>query len=428
MFFLLLCYTIVVHTIVYTEVVKMEGPNLKSAMLLVCAALCLICVVLPTASAADLTTPIGEEGTTPDTNLVIDEMHKFHKDMDVWMMLMLVAFLMLFIKKFEWGVCLATLLTTAGSFLGYVAIKEFMWGWEWNQDLVLMGIICAITIVIGIGVFLGTIKMWQYLLVGLLFAPVFVAVEWFMFYFLEGVIDPGGSMLVHMVAAYFGWGVILALQEKRAFDEPMNTTTHSVSFVWLASMLLFVLWPSFVTALLPANMVSWGMFTCYMAGLGSVISTYFVCMALEKKVNPLVYTYAMLGGMVAIGSPLLSVGPWGALLIGLIAGVISATSFIKLAPWLHNKTGVLDVMGVNNLHGVCGWWGAISCAIITANFINIVSAVGVFVVALIGGLITGLIVRATRGRMDVLFADKTDFLLWHPEPLSIEDDKVIWEK
>lgn len=82
-------------------------------------------MVLPTASAADLATPIGAEGTTLDTNLVIDKMHKFHKDMDIWMM-MFVAFLMLFIKKFEWRVCLATALATAGSFLGYVAIREFM--------------------------------------------------------------------------------------------------------------------------------------------------------------------------------------------------------------------------------------------------------------------------------------------------------------
>lgn len=89
-----------------------------------------------------------------------------------------------------------------------------------------------------------------------------------------------------MVAAYFGWGVILALQEKRTLNEPMNATTHSISFVWLGSMMLFVLYPSLVCALIPADMVSWGMSTCYMTGLGSVISAYFVCMALEKKVNP----------------------------------------------------------------------------------------------------------------------------------------------
>jgi len=372
----------------------------------------------------ELKIPIGKPGSTADTNLLQDELHKWNKDMDVWFMLMLVAFLMLFIKKFEWGICLATLLVTAGSFITYTAIKEFMWGWAWNQEMVLMGVICSITVVIAIGVFLGTVKMWQYLLAGVLFAPAFVLIEWFMFTYLKGVVDPGGSMLVHMVAAYWGWGVILTLREKRAFDEPMNVTTHSVSFVWLASMLLWVLWPSFVTALLPGDQVNWGMFTCYMAGIGSIISAYIFCMIYEKKVNPLVYTYAMLCGPVAIGSPLLSVGPWGALLVGLIAGFISTTCFIYLQPRLCKAMGVLDVMGVHNLHGVGGWFGALVCAGIAAGSVNIISAVGVFVISLVTGMISGVILKGTRGRMDVLFKDDTDFTLWHPEPLGMKDGQV----
>jgi ammonium transporter Rh len=165
-----------------------------------------------------------------------------------------------------------------------------------------------------------------------------------------------------------------------------------------------------------------------MAGLGSIISTYVFCMLFEKKVNPLVYTYAMLSGPVAIGSPLLSVGPWGALLIGIIAGFISTTSFIYLQKWLCKKLGVLDVMGVNNLHGVGGWFGAICGAILAAGGVNIISAIGVFVIGIITGLVTGVIIRATRGAMNVLFADATDFDLWHPEPLGLEDGVITENK
>jgi ammonium transporter Rh len=86
------------------------------------------------------------------------------------------------------------------------------------------------------------------------------------------------------------------------------------------------------------------MFTAYMAGLGSIITTYIFCMIWQKKVDPLVFTYAMLAGLVAIGSPLISVDPWTALGIGLAAGALSATCFIKLHPWLCAKMGVLDVM------------------------------------------------------------------------------------
>ena len=376
----------------------------------------------------ELKTPIGRQGSVEDMTLLQEELHRWTKDMDVWLMLMLVAFLMLFIKKFEWGVCLAVCLVTATSFISYCAIKQFLFGWAWDQGMVIMGVFCAITVVIAIGVFLGTIRMWQYLLAGVLFAPSFALVEWWMFTYLQGVIDPGGSMLVHMVAAYWGWGVILALREKRAFDEPKNVTTHSVSFVWLASMLLWVLWPSFVTALLPADQVHWGMVTCYMAGLGSIISAYIFCMLYQRKVNPLVYTYALMAGPVAIGSPLLAVGPWGALAIGLIAGFVSTTSFIYLQDRLCKMMGVLDVMGVHNLHGVCGILGAIACAALAAGWVNIISLIGVFVISMVTGLITGFIIKATRGEMTDLFADANDFDLWHPEPFAIKDGVVTDNK
>jgi len=192
----------------------------------------------------------------------------------------------------------------------------------------------------------------------------------------------------------------------------MYTTTHSVTFVWLASMLLWILWPSFVTALLPADQVTWGMITCYMAGLGSIITTYIICQAVQKKVNPLIYTYAMLAGPVAIGSPLLSVNQWGALIIGLIAGAISALSFIYLQPWLCKKLGIVDVMGVHNLHGVGGWIGALSVVVITGTVTNAIAAVSTVVITLVGGLIAGAIIRATRGKMsdEDLFSDDADFI------------------
>lgn len=371
--------------------------------------------------------------TTGDTGL---ENFKFVKNIMIWFMLMLVAFLMLFIKKYEWGVALAVLLSAAGSFVVYLAIKQFLFGVSieeaWNQDLMLMGVICAITVVIAIGCFLGKLKMWQYFVAGILFAPVFLIVEWFLFGIgleHEGLLhmvfgfnasDAGGSMLVHMCAAYFGIGVAIALREKRAFNEPMYTTTHSVSFVWLASMLLWVLWPSFVTALLPADQVFWGMMVCYLAGIGSIISAWIVCTAIQKKVNPLIYTYAMLAGPVAIGAPLLMIGPWAAFVVGLIAGVISALSFIYLHPRFTKAIGALDVMGVHNLHGVAGWFGAIVAVIAIPlygidgadSLTNLVGAIGVFAISIALGIVIGFVLKLTRGKFpdEHMFSDDADFI------------------
>lgn len=337
----------------------------------------------------------------------------YAKNLDIWLMLMMVAFLMIFIRKFEWGTVLAVLLSTAGSFVAYLFIQQFGFGYEiWDQALMIRAVICSITIVIGIGVFLGLCKMWQYLLVGVLFAPAYALLEYFLANDFFGLIatDPGGSMLVHMCAAYFGIGVAIVLHEKRSFDEPMHSSTHSVTFVWLGSVILFILWPSFVTALANPADTTWGMITCYMAGIGSVISAYLVSMIVDKKVNPLVYAYALLAGMVAIGSPLLSVGPWGALFIGLAAGALSVLCFTYMQPWLCKKMGTVDMMGVHNLHGMAGWLGALSICIITLSIDNLVFAVITCALAIGTGAIAGLVIRVTRGQMDVLADDDTDFI------------------
>ncbi len=360
----------------------------------------------------DLLTPMAGDG------LLLEEL-QFGKNLDIWFMLMLVAFLMIFIKKYEWGVALAVLLSAAASFVVYLGIQQFYFDEAWNQALLIRAVICSITVVIAIGVFLGTVRMWQYLLVGVGFAFVYALVEWLLVQDLGfgTATDPGGSILVHMCAAYFGLGVALGIREKRAFDEPMYTTTHSVTFVWLASMLLWMLWPSFVTSLQPLENITWGTITCYMAGIGSVISAYAVCMLCQGKVNPLTYTYAMLCGPVAIGAPLLSVGPWGALLIGVIAGAVSALCFIYLQPWFCSKIGVLDVMGVHNLHGVGGWMGAIFVCIAVGSIASLGMAVIVFALTLITGAIIGVIVKLTRGDIDGFATDDVDFIK-NEEPVA----------
>ncbi|NLF33710.1 MAG: ammonium transporter [Thermoplasmatales archaeon] len=339
----------------------------------------------------------------------------FGKNLDIWFMLMLVAFLMMFIKKYEWGVALAVLLSAAGSYIAYLAIQQFVFGEEIiTQAMMVRAVICSITLVIAIGVFLGTVKSWQYLMVGLLFAPVYAFVEWFMAnpdIIGAAAADPGGSILVHMCAAYFGLGVAMAIRDKRAFDEPMHTTTHSVTFVWLASMLLWMLWPSFVTAgLTDSADVQLGTLTCFMAGIGSVISAYAVCMIVEKKVNPLTYTYALLAGPVAIGATMLIVDPWGALLVGLIAGAVSALCFIYLQPRLCKMIGVLDVMGVHNLHGMGGWVGVILSCVILGTFTNLFFAACVVGITLVAGAAIGLLARFTRGKMDIIMDDDPDFI------------------
>jgi ammonium transporter, Amt family len=67
----------------------------------------------------------------------------------------------------------------------------------------------------------------------------------------------------------------------------------------------------------------------------------------------------LLGGLVAITGSCAFVSPWSALLIGLVAGLITDWSVIMLERHLH----VDDPVGAIAVHGVCGLWGALALGI-----------------------------------------------------------------
>lgn len=322
------------------------------------------------------------------------ELFQFHRAQDVFFMLMLVAFLMMFIRRYEWGVALATLLVFATVFPLYILAYTTFMGAELSIELIIGGVFAAITLVIAIGVFLGHISTISFILVGVLFVPSYMFIEWFLFTALDGVLDAGGSILVHMFAAYWGLGVILGLRNTKVNDEPTNTSVHSVSFVWLASMLLMVLWPSFVTALLPPEDIIPGMANTYLAMVASILVTYVILWALKRTIDPLIFTYAILAGGVAIGASVDLATPLESWLIGLVGGAVSTLSFLFLDGWLRSKTGVWDTMGVHNLHGVPGIVGGLApIALGLAGGAQALAVIGTLIIGLILGVIVGLILR-----------------------------------
>ena len=331
----------------------------------------------------------------------------WQRTQNIFFMYMLVAFLMLFVKRMEWIVCLATMLTLCVSLPWYAFLKTVVFANQfsvmptgWTVDFLAMGIVMSITLVIAIGVCLGQVKHGAYVIMGITFPFAFLAMEWFMFESLVGVLDAGGSIVVHAAAWAFGFGMIMTIRSKSAMTAPMDTTTHSVSFVWLASMLLFILWPSFVTVLLAPSQVVDVAIVTYMSGFGAAVAAYAVNWVIDKKVDPLIYTYAMLCGMVAIGSTCDLVGPWAGLIIGVAAGAISVLCFKYWQPFTEKAFGVKDMMGVQNLHGVGGIFGALICAVMFAGLVQVWALLGAIAIMIVVGGITGLLCRS-RPALDV---------------------------
>jgi len=345
---------------------------------------------------------------------IIDNL-MWQRTQNIFFMYMLVAFLMLFVKRMEWIVCLATMATLCVSLPVYAFLKTVVFTnafsvmpTGWTVDFLAMGIVMSITLVIAIGIPLGTVKHGAYVIMGITFPFAFIAMEWFMFEYLVGVLDAGGSIVVHAAAWAFGFGMIMGIRHKGALTAPMDITTHSVSFVWLASMLLFILWPSFVTVLLTPGQVVDVAIVTYMSGFGAAVAAYAVNWVIDKKVDPLIYTYAMLCGMVAIGSTCDLVGPWAGLIIGVVAGGGSVLMFKYWQPASEKIFGVKDMMGVQNLHGFGGILGALICAVMFAGLVQVWALLGAIVIMIVVGVITGLLCRS---RPEVIVNDSEAFAL-----------------
>lgn len=77
---------------------------------------------------------------------------------------------------------------------------------------------------------------------------------------------------------------------------------------------------------------------------------------------------ATLAGGVAVGaSSNLFITPAGAFFVGATAGLISTAGFEKLQSKLEEGPFKLhDSCGVNNLHGMPAWWGAIMVSVFTS--------------------------------------------------------------
>jgi Amt family ammonium transporter len=91
----------------------------------------------------------------------------------------------------------------------------------------------------------------------------------------------------------------------------------------------------------------------------------------------------LLGGLVAITCPCYWVSPWGAVLIGAVAGVVVPLG-IDLLEWFR----IDDPIGAVAVHGFAGIWGTLSLGLFATGF-GIPTADGIDRTSLVKGLFYG---------------------------------------
>lgn len=370
-------------------------------------------------SVADATQHLGS-ALTQDAGAFAWEGIKYEKSIHIMAMLLLgFGFLMVFVRKHGFSSVTATFLVVSLSIPLYMLIKSFG-GEEFamnsvNIDTFIFAEFAAASLLIAIGAPLGRLKMDQYLVMTLLFIPAYVFNEWLLLEsgLFQGFVDVGGSVVIHAFGAYFGLGVISNTFSKFEKGPASENNPLSNQFCLIGSIVLWVFWPSFTSALVaPAEATLTAINTVF-ALCGATLATYVFTRLLRGKIEIEDIANAALAGGVAIGTGCNVVSPGFAMLIGVLAGGLSTIGYAVIAPKVEKLIKGTDTCGVHNLHGMPGILGGLSGILITGNAgIQLGGIVTTVIIAFVLGNLSGILIRLF-GQKEIPYSDEDEFLLAH---------------
>mgnify|MGYP003734843659 FL=1 len=100
-----------------------------------------------------------------------------------------------------------------------------------------------------------------------------------------------------------------------------------------------------------------------LSGAVAAISAMATAWILFKKPDASMALNGALAGLVGITAGCYTVTPVGALIIGLVSGVIVVLSVI----FIDKVLKIDDPVGAISVHGVCGLWGTLACGLFNAE-------------------------------------------------------------
>ena len=278
----------------------------------------------------------------------------------------------------------------AGWGLDSVAAADLAYneGYTYWTDFLFQGMFAATAATIVSGAVAERIKLGAFMLYALLLVafvyPIVGSWQWgggFFSTFTEevGFYDFAGSTLVHSVG---GWAALVAIVFLGArvgrFDKdgkPNAIPGHNLPISAAGVLILWLGWFGFNGgSVLSANPGPLGLVftTTALAGCAGCLAAMFFSWIFLKKPDVSMALNGILAGLVGITAGADSMGPWAAVIVGLIAGVLVVLSII-----FFDSIKIDDPVGAISVHGVCGIWGTV--------------AVGIFGGADLGTQITGTV-------------------------------------
>ena len=277
---------------------------------------------------------------------------------------------------------------TATSHAFFVAAYSVLWGvlnrafWKravltsqpWDSvylsvpDLI-GGDFVAGAVLISMGALLGRVTLQQLALMSIIEVVWYAMNEASIMYGLQ-ITDAGGTYYIHMFGAYFGLTASAVLgwlrgDGEQAKPETKDTSATSEVLSMVGTLFLFVYWPSWNAAgYATGSSYTRAIINTYLSIVMSTIAAFLTSIVLDGqgRLNMREVQRATLAGGVAMGAAGgMVINPVGALVTGLIVGIVSVLGFRVITPRLNAIAP--DTCGVHNLHGLPALIGAVVSAI-----------------------------------------------------------------
>tara|TARA_B100001173_G_C15989559_1_gene548339 strand:+ start:266 stop:1621 length:1356 start_codon:yes stop_codon:yes gene_type:complete len=313
------------------------------------------------------------DASSSETTNTINHYYPFYQDVHV-MILIGFGFLMTFMHKYFFSSVGYNFLLTAITIQQSILINGFfhcLFSGHWtkinmNIESLITGDFAAGAVLISFGAVLGKASLSQLILMVPL-ELVFYSVNESLGVFEMLAVDMGGSMYVHTFGAYFGLAVSYMISNKdkiKNVKDNFGSSRNSDMFAMIGTLFLWIFWPSFNGALAIGNSQHRVVINTVLSLTNSCLSAFVASKLLHGKFSMVDIQNATLAGGVAIGSSAdLVIGPYAALIIGSISGVISVYGYKYISPFLERRFGLHDTCGVHNLHGIPGLIGGTTGAI-----------------------------------------------------------------
>lgn len=345
------------------------------------------------------------------------EVQQYERAIHIMAMLLIgFGFLMVFVRKYGRSALTATFMLVSVALPIYMVIKSFgMFEQKGEIEQFIFAEFGAASLLIAAGAILGRIKIYQYMLLALLFIPFYIVNEMIViddhFHIIGKVADTGGSIVIHAFGAIFGISAAMFLTTQKQMSIPIESDATTDKYSVLGSMVLWVFWPSFCAALVPVEAIPHTVVNVFLALCGSTITTYIASVAIRGKISIADIANAALAGGVAIGSTCDFATHPQAMLIGAVAGILSTIGFAILQGKQQKFQKIIDTCGVSNLHGIPGLFGGLA-AIFVVQGLDVsaqLKGIGITIaIAIIGGLIVGKIVSLIKPAQEI-YNDSSEF-------------------